>query len=89
MVSESSDFGSNVFREGDLDVSANLLAVSAHARFVCPFRYPRGSQLLLLVSDHLTACLAALFLGALVCASVPCDDRVSELFLGTDFLHLG
>ena len=48
-----------------------------------------GSSLLLPLSDHLTACLVELFLGALACFSVPCDNRGSKMFGGTALLHLG
>ena len=48
-----------------------------------------GSPLLLLAPDHLTARLAVLFLEALDCPSVPCDDRGSELVGGTNSLFPG
>ena len=81
---------SDGFWKGDSKMSVNLLTVSAWSGFFCLFRFPRGvSALVAVFSVPMIACLAELFLWALVCSSFPCDYRGYKKIGGTASLCPG
>ena len=65
-------------------VLEHLSTVSARADFVSGVY-----AIVAKFSAHLNARLAAFFFGYLACPLVPCDDRGSEVFGGTDLLCIG
>ena len=81
---------SDVFQKEYPKILDHLLNVYARAGFVWPLWYPWGFYSHISgFSDHLASHMAALFLGALACTSLPCDHRGSNCFGGTYLLRPG